>query len=80
MKIYKILSIIFLFTIISEYCFAQYMRLSAPIKPGNVWVYIADSATGFEKVLITDSVFVIDSVGYSFVTFIPYRGVFWGNG
>ncbi len=78
MKIYKILSIIFLFTIISEYCFAQYMRLSAPIKPGNVWVYIADS--GFDKILITDSVIVIDSVDYSFVTFIPQRGIFWGNG
>lgn len=78
MKIYKIIAVIFLLTIISEYCFAQYMRLSAPIKQGNVWVYIADS--GFDKILITDSVIVIDSVDYSFVTFIPQRGIFWGNG
>jgi len=78
MKIYKIIAVIFLLTIISEYCFAQYMRLSAPIKQGNVWVYIADS--GFDKILITDSIIVIDSVDYSFVTFIPQRGIFWGNG
>jgi hypothetical protein len=78
MKIYKILAIIFLFTITSEYCFAQYMRLSAPVSQGNIWVYWVNS--GYEKIIIKDSVISIDSVEYTFITFIPFRGIFWGDG
>ena len=73
-----ILIALVLIIIKSEINYAQYMGLSAPISPGNIWVSKQDSR--FEKLVITDSLILIDSLVYNFITYSPPRGISWGDG
>jgi len=75
---YLMIAVFFKVFIFSENNYAQYMGLSAPISQGNIWVSKQDSR--FEKLIVTDSLIVIDSLEYNFITYIPPRGIFWGFG